>query len=66
VATHESDRYTEEFALFEAGYVTVRMLQKFRALELDPRDTEIALGTEKQEVTLVLASKDGCRVRAVE
>ncbi|KIW67453.1 hypothetical protein, variant [Phialophora macrospora] len=56
----------QEFALFEAGYVTVRILQRFRALELDPRDTKIALGTEKQEVTLVLASKDGCRVRAVE
>ncbi|ETI22164.1 hypothetical protein G647_06237 [Cladophialophora carrionii CBS 160.54] len=56
----------QEFALFEAGYVTVRVLQKFQTLELDPRDTKIALGTEKQEVTLVLASKDGCRFKVSE
>ena len=52
--------------MLEAGYVTVRIMQKFRTLELDPRDTGIAVGTEKQEVTLVLASQDGCRVKAIE
>ncbi|OAL31804.1 hypothetical protein AYO22_00674 [Fonsecaea multimorphosa] len=56
----------KEFALLEAGYVTVRIVQKFRTLELDPRDSGIAMGTEKQEVTLVLASQDGCRVKATE
>lgn len=63
---HIADLSQEEFALLEAGYVTVRIVQKFRTLELDPRDTGIAVGTEKQEVTLVLASQDGCRVKAIE
>jgi len=56
----------EEFALVEAGYVTVRILQKFRSFELDPRDRDVPLGTERQEVSLVLASADGCRAKAVE
>lgn len=56
----------QEFALLEAGYVVVRILQKFRSFELDPRDKGIPVGAEKQEVTLVVASTDGCRVKAVE
>jgi hypothetical protein len=44
--------------------VTVRILQKFRSFELDPRDKGIPLGVENQDVTLTLASTDGCRVRA--
>jgi len=56
----------QEFALVEAGFVITRMLQKFRNFELEPRDMNTALGTEKQEVTLVLSSTDGCRVKAVE
>ena len=55
----------EEFALLEASYVVVRMLQKFRSFELHPGDKDIAVGTEKQEITLVLASFDGCRIRMV-
>jgi hypothetical protein len=52
--------------LLEAGFVVVRILQKFRRLELDPRDKDVAVGAEKQEVTLVVASKDGCWIKAVE
>lgn len=52
--------------MLEAKFVTVRILQKFRSFELDPRDMKVAVGTEKQEVTLVLASTDGCRVRAIK
>lgn len=44
----------------------MRILQKFRSFELDPRDMKIAVGTEKHEVTLVVASTDGCRVKAIE
>lgn len=44
----------------------MRILQKFRSFELDPRDMKIAVGTEKQEVTLVVASTDGCWVKAIE
>jgi hypothetical protein len=46
--------------------VVVRILQKFRSFELDPRDKGVAVGAENQEVTLVVASTDGCRVKAVE
>jgi hypothetical protein len=52
--------------LLEAGFVVVRILQKFQSLELDPRDKDVAVGAENQEVTLVVASTDGCRVKAVE
>jgi hypothetical protein len=52
----------EEFVLLEAGFVITRVLQKFRSFELDPKDRNTAVSAEKQEVTLVLASTDGCRV----
>ena len=55
----------EEFALLEAGYVVVRILQKFRSFELDPIEKDIAVGEERQDVTLVLASTNGCRVKAI-
>ncbi|KAL8669813.1 MAG: hypothetical protein Q9168_005617 [Polycauliona sp. 1 TL-2023] len=56
----------QEFALLEAGFVVVRILQKFRSFELGPKDKDIAAGTENQEVTLVVASTNGCRVKALE
>ena len=55
----------EEIALLETSYVAVRMLQKFRGFELHPGDKNVAIGTEKQEITLVLAPSDGCRIRMV-
>lgn len=55
---------SENFALLEAGYVVVRMLQKFKSFELDPTEKDIAVGTEKQDLTIVLASSNGCRVCA--
>ncbi len=39
---------SEEFALLEAEYVVVRILQKFRRFELDPRDKDAAVGAENQ------------------
>jgi len=59
-------RVSEDFALLEAGYVVVRILQRFRSFELDPRDKGVAVGAEEQEVTIVVASTNGCRVKAVE
>lgn len=44
----------------------VRILQKFRSFEMDPRDKDVRVGAEKQDITLVVASTDGCRVKAVE
>ncbi|KAL8734574.1 MAG: hypothetical protein Q9166_001474 [cf. Caloplaca sp. 2 TL-2023] len=56
----------QEFALLEAGFVVVRILQKFRSFELGPKDKGVVVGTENQEVTLVVASTNGCRVKALE
>lgn len=54
---------TEEFALVEASYTIVRLLQIFKDFEYDP-DQEIAeVGQEPQDVTLVLAPTDGCHIR---
>ena len=57
--------YLEEFALLEAGYVVVRMLQEFRRFEMHIENKDVAVGAEKQEVTLVLASFDGCRIKMI-
>lgn len=46
--------------------MVVRILQKFRSFELGPKDKDVVAGTENQEVTLVVASTNGCRVKALE
>ncbi|KAL8895763.1 MAG: hypothetical protein Q9192_003459 [Flavoplaca navasiana] len=56
----------QEFAILEAGYVVVRIVQKFRNLKLGLKDKDVVVGTENQEVTLVVASTNGCRVKAFE
>lgn len=56
----------EAFALLEASYVVVRILQKFRGFDIGTKDMVVAAGAEKREVTLVVASINGCRVRPVE
>ncbi|CAG8978256.1 hypothetical protein HYALB_00009153, partial [Hymenoscyphus albidus] len=53
----------QEFALLEAGFVVTRILQRFRRLEIDK---PVRVGSEKQDLTLVLASTDGCRVKGFE
>ncbi len=47
----------------EVSYTMVRLLQAFPSIEL-PIDEKInkPIGTEKQRLTLVLSSADGCRV----
>ncbi|KAH8596265.1 putative cytochrome P450 alkane hydroxylase [Bisporella sp. PMI_857] len=54
----------QEFALLESSYVIVRLLQTFSKLEYDPARPMPEVGEERQEVTLVLQSADGCYVRA--
>lgn len=44
----------------------VRILQKFRTFVLDAKDMNTAVGTEKQEVTLVLSNTTGCLLKAAE
>lgn len=52
-----------DFALTEAAYTIVRILQKFPDLRLPEGETVELAGVEKQTVTLVLKIKDGCKVK---
>lgn len=48
----------EEFALLEASYTVIRMLQSFRRIE-----KANTLQTQEQHIlTLVLANANGCKV----
>ena len=51
-----------DFALTEAAYTVVRLLQHFPVIRL-PAGTKVELtGVEKQNITLVLSSAEGCMV----
>ena len=51
-----------DFALTEAAYTVVRFFEKFETIQL-PEGTPVRLtGTEKQSMTLVLYSTEGCKV----
>jgi hypothetical protein len=54
----------EEFALLEASYVIIRLLQTFADFEYDPGQEMPAVGEERQDVTLAISSGDGCWIRA--
>jgi cytochrome P450 len=53
----------QEFAFLEASYTIVRLLQSFREFEYDPEQELVEVGEERQDVTLVLSSHDGCHIR---
>lgn len=53
----------EDFALMEISYTIVRLLQAFPVIELPEGEPVEPVGTEKQRLTLVLSSADGCRVK---
>ena len=51
-----------DFGLTEAAYTIVRLLQSFPTLKLPPMQKVELIGVEKQHMTLVLSSKEGCLV----
>ncbi|KAH0553028.1 hypothetical protein GP486_006779 [Trichoglossum hirsutum] len=53
----------EGFALMEVSYTIVRLLQAFSLIELPADERPEPIGTERQRLTLVLSSADGCRVK---
>jgi hypothetical protein len=53
----------EDFALLEAGYTVVRIIQRFQQIELPLDESCPGIGLERQNLTLVVASADGCRVK---
>ena len=54
----------EEFATLESSYVVIRLFQHFQSVEADPARPMAAVGQEEHDVTLVLASGEGCWIRA--
>lgn len=53
----------EEFALVEASYAVARIIQVFPHISVPPGEPEVEVGKEKQTLTLVVSSSEGCRVQ---
>lgn len=53
----------QDFALMEVSYTVVRLLQACSVIVLPANEKNEPIGTEKQQLTLVLSSADGCRVK---
>ncbi|THD00207.1 hypothetical protein EYZ11_000257 [Aspergillus tanneri] len=53
----------EDFALMEVSYTVIRLLQTFATIKLPKEERIEPVGSEKQRLTLVLSSADGCRVQ---
>ena len=56
----------QDFALMEVSYTIVRLLQAFTTIRLPSAEKNEPVGTERQRLTLVLSSADGCRVELVK
>ena len=52
----------QDFALIEVSYTVARLLQGFRTIRLPDGETDEPGGTERQRLTLVRGSADGCGV----
>lgn len=52
----------KDFSLTEASYAIIRVLQSFPNIHL-PQDTKVdPVGQERQNLTIVVSSADGCKV----
>lgn len=52
----------EDFAQMEISYTIVRMLQTFSQILLPQEEPNEPIGSERQRLTLVLSSAEGCKV----
>lgn len=52
----------QDFAIMEASYAIVRIIQTFPQIELSEEEAEVAVGRERQALTLVVSSAEGCVV----
>jgi hypothetical protein len=50
----------EDFALIEASYTIVRMLQKYSVIKSSENQVYEKVGFEQQKMTLVMAAANGC------
>lgn len=53
----------QDFALLEVAYTVARLIQQFPLIHVPAGDPNVEVGKEKQLLTLVVASADGCRVQ---
>lgn len=53
----------QDFALLEAGFTIVRLLQTFETIDRTEQSFRLPIGEEKHVLTLVVSSGDGCWVR---
>jgi hypothetical protein len=60
--TLELTELAEDFALTEASYAIVRIIQTFPELRLPPETPNVPPGEEKQALTIVVSSAEGCKV----
>lgn len=51
-----------DFALAEAAYTIVRILQRFPIIKLQEGEEVELIGVEKQRLTLVISIADGCNI----
>lgn len=56
----------EDFAQMEVSYTIVRMLQTFSHITLPKGEPNEPVGSEKQRLTLVLSSAEGCKVEILK
>ena len=54
--------FLEDFALLEAAYVLVRLIQRFPYFNVPNGDSGSAIGDEKQIYTILMSSGEGCWV----
>lgn len=51
-----------DFALVEAAYTIVRIVQRFPTIKLPEGEKVELAGVEKQRITLVMSITEGCKV----
>lgn len=54
--------FPEDFALMEASCAIIRIIQTFPNLRLPPGLPQEPTGLERQSLTIVISSADGCKV----
>jgi hypothetical protein len=52
-----------DFALIEAAYIVVRIIQRFPTIKLPKGEMVELVGVEKQTMTLVMSIIEGCKIK---
>ena len=52
----------EDYAMMQISYTMIRLIETFKTIEMPKGEKIEPVGTERQLLTLVLSSADGCRV----